>query len=381
MGKPQFTCLMTCYEQEHYIYEALDSLFAQDYENIQLILVDDGSKVFHEDRVKEYIYTHKGPNITDVMVEVNPQNLGIVKTYNRAIPWVSGKYLNLFDGDDIYHNSHVISRFVEYFEALPETSYVLCAQMLMCGKTFDEKLYLYCNCAFMEDMNRMSAHEQFIQCCTADYYPKSSLVVRTELYRKESLYDESLFVIDDWTMVVRTLQKGYQFQYRDFIACDHRFGGVSSGSLITPRKLRFLQEHLLVLDKYVLPYVKKFSFAEQMRIFRFYQDSFMISAKTAGNENARLSNRFFCKYSIKYTFFYCMTVLSKLIRIGAHFGMHLAKMLSFGALVFFLFSLLVPFHTFAVLAGGLAKISAITVLSIIWLTILCKILRLFPLPH
>lgn len=381
MAKPQFTCLMTCYNQEHYIYEAIDSLLEQDYENIQLILMDDGSKVFHEDRVKQYIEDHKGANITDVIVSVNPENMGAIRTYNRSLPWVTGKYLHVFDGDDVYYDAHTVTRIVDSFESLPDSEYVLASQMLMCGETFDEWLSWYCDPSLMEAMNKMPVKDQFAKCCENVYYPKGSVVFRTDLFRQEGGYDEEFLVIDDWPTFLRTLRNGHKMWYFDFVTCKHRFGGISSTNKMTPRKARFLRELVLVQDKYVLPYVQDFTLEQQMRIFENYRNCSNGAQEAEGIANARFSSRFFCRFSKKYTWYYLLTVLTKLVGMGARYGMQLMQYFALGAAVFFALSWMPFLPSLALVSGVFAKISGALALAVAWGCLICNVVKRLPLPH
>lgn len=50
-----YTIVLTHYNQMEYIEEALDSVFIQNYPNIELLITDDASKNFDENKVTEYI--------------------------------------------------------------------------------------------------------------------------------------------------------------------------------------------------------------------------------------------------------------------------------------------------------------------------------------
>ena len=53
--KTQYTVILTNYNGEEYIYNALDSIFIQDYPNIQLIITDDSSTNFDQSSLEKYI--------------------------------------------------------------------------------------------------------------------------------------------------------------------------------------------------------------------------------------------------------------------------------------------------------------------------------------
>ena len=53
------TIILTNYNNEEYIYKAIDSILEQDYGNIELIITDDCSKKFDKDKINNYIDKNK----------------------------------------------------------------------------------------------------------------------------------------------------------------------------------------------------------------------------------------------------------------------------------------------------------------------------------
>ncbi len=95
--KFKFSVLMAVYNVEEFIEEALESLIDQSigFENLQLILVDDGS----EDRSGEICdeYREKYP---DNIVVVHKENGGLSDARNAGLKYIEGRYVSFFDPDD-----------------------------------------------------------------------------------------------------------------------------------------------------------------------------------------------------------------------------------------------------------------------------------------
>ena len=53
--KPLVSCITTTYKKFDYLYQTLDSVFMQDYPNIEIIIGDDGSPDFPEKKIWKYI--------------------------------------------------------------------------------------------------------------------------------------------------------------------------------------------------------------------------------------------------------------------------------------------------------------------------------------
>ncbi len=87
--------LMTSFNREQYIAEAIESVLASSYTNFELIIVDDGSK----DKTVEIAraYAQSDQRIT---VYVNEQNLGDYKNRNQAASYAKGEFMMYVDSDD-----------------------------------------------------------------------------------------------------------------------------------------------------------------------------------------------------------------------------------------------------------------------------------------
>ena len=95
MTEPLVSVLMTAYNREQYIAEAIESVLAQTFKNFELIVVDDGSK----DRTLEIARNYaKDPR---VRIYVNEKNLGDYPNRNRAAELARGRYLKYLDADDL----------------------------------------------------------------------------------------------------------------------------------------------------------------------------------------------------------------------------------------------------------------------------------------
>lgn len=94
--KYKISVITAVYNVEYFLREAIESLIDQTigFENIQLILVDDGSPDNSGAICDEY--ASKYPNI----FVVHKENGGAASARNAGLPLVQGKYVNFFDGDD-----------------------------------------------------------------------------------------------------------------------------------------------------------------------------------------------------------------------------------------------------------------------------------------
>ena len=114
MPQPLVTIIGLSYNQAPFIAEALDSVLAQTYPHIQVILADDGSSDGSADMLQHYHTRH--PHWKLLLL---PENRGNTVAFNRALQLAEGKYIIDFALDDVLLPGRVAMQ-VAAFEQLPE---------------------------------------------------------------------------------------------------------------------------------------------------------------------------------------------------------------------------------------------------------------------
>ena len=93
-----FSIVVPIYNVEKYLEETIESVINQTIgfiENIQLILVNDGSKDHSEEICLKY--KEKYP---ENILYIKQENEGVSSARNKGIEYIKGKYVNFLDGDD-----------------------------------------------------------------------------------------------------------------------------------------------------------------------------------------------------------------------------------------------------------------------------------------
>ena len=94
MNKPLVTVFIPVYNCEKYIKESLESIINQTYENLDILIIDDGSTDNTVNLIKQY-------KDTRIRLLRNDKNRGIPYTRSRGLEECRGEYLALMDADDI----------------------------------------------------------------------------------------------------------------------------------------------------------------------------------------------------------------------------------------------------------------------------------------
>ncbi len=92
--KPLLSVVIPSYNHEKFIKQAIDSVLNQTYKNLELIVIDDGSKDSSIDIIKSY----KDDRLTLVCQE----NAGAHNAINKGLSMAKGEYLAVLNSDDIF---------------------------------------------------------------------------------------------------------------------------------------------------------------------------------------------------------------------------------------------------------------------------------------
>lgn len=95
------TIVIPVYNSEKYIGRCLDSIINQTYNDVDVLVINDGSK----DKSKEVVekYQSKYANIK----LINQENIGVAKTRNKAIRLSKTKYIMFIDNDDYIDRDYI----------------------------------------------------------------------------------------------------------------------------------------------------------------------------------------------------------------------------------------------------------------------------------
>ena len=110
---PLVSIVIPCYRQAHFLNEAIESVLAQSYPHLELVLVDDGS----DDNTAAIAATYPGVHY------IRQKNAGLSGARNTGLRHSLGKYLVFLDADDrLLPNALEIG--LQCFASHPESAFV-----------------------------------------------------------------------------------------------------------------------------------------------------------------------------------------------------------------------------------------------------------------
>ncbi|MDR2524122.1 MAG: glycosyltransferase [Candidatus Nomurabacteria bacterium] len=96
---PKISVIITSYNTEKYITDALDSVLCQTFTDYEILIIDDCSTDSSVKTIKKIIKQH--PERTIRLLE-NKENRGVSFSRNRAMDEATGEYILFMDSDDKY---------------------------------------------------------------------------------------------------------------------------------------------------------------------------------------------------------------------------------------------------------------------------------------
>lgn len=217
--------IIPSYNCEAYIAETIDSVLAQDYPDLELLIVDDGSTDKTHDIIQEY-----GSKVRLIC----QKNAGVCAARNKGIQQAKGQYICLMDHDDYWYPDK-ISRQVRAFEEHPETGVVYSdfimwhpdsAGFFPRPNSFNRSDYnlrhLYANSNLTRhdsnnsgvivdneidhDFSGWIYHLLLLDC----WVLTSTAMLRSEVFQTCGVFDETLPYSEDWDLWLR-LSREYPF--------------------------------------------------------------------------------------------------------------------------------------------------------------------------
>jgi len=95
ISTPTITVLMSCYNAERWLDEAVRSVLNQTFDNFEFIIIDDGSVDGTLSLVRRYASTDSR------IIVVAKQNTGLSDSLNVGVQMARGKWIARLDADDL----------------------------------------------------------------------------------------------------------------------------------------------------------------------------------------------------------------------------------------------------------------------------------------
>ena len=197
MKKPKVSIIIPIYNGADYMKEAIDSALAQTYDNLEILVINDGSK---DDGATDKIARSYG----DKIKYIKKENGGVSTALNLALKEMTGDYFSWLSHDDAYYPEKVEREIL----------------FLNDNHLLNEKVILYSDYDLMNEKGKVTDHsvkdhEMLEQkpeyALLRGTVNGLSLLIPKKAFTECGNFDESLRCAQDYDLWYRMMKKGYKF--------------------------------------------------------------------------------------------------------------------------------------------------------------------------
>lgn len=204
---PLVSVIVPAYNHEKYINDCLQSIVNQTYNNIELIIINDGST----DNTENVIKTFMAENTEFNIKFISKNNEGICKTLNKGLKMASGKYISFLASDDKWEPKKTEIQ-VAFMEKNNNIGLVFSDAWFI---RFQDKTDLRWS-DYKKNLNGYFKNciqntEMYTLLLTKPLIPALTVMVRSQIFEDVGMFDEKLIFEDDdmWLRIARKYPLAY----------------------------------------------------------------------------------------------------------------------------------------------------------------------------
>lgn len=194
---PIVSVVITTYNREKLLTEAIESVLTQKFTNWELIIIDDASTDDTEEILKKYLSDNR---IKYIKIK---KSKSISQARNSAWPHVKAKYVAILDSDDIWSDNLKLTKQIDFLEKNINVVAVGSGALLINEKG---------------DVTGQVKKPEFDKDIRKDFFIKnpflhSSVVFRFESVLKSGGYDEKIKFGEDFDLLLRLGKSGLLYNF------------------------------------------------------------------------------------------------------------------------------------------------------------------------
>lgn len=245
--KPLITVNILTYNNFDYLEETINSVYFQDYPNIEIILSDDGSSNYDSDYIKK-VTSKKPGNIRKLQIIHHEKNIGTVKNLNNCIRNANGDFFIGLASDDMFYEATTISKTVNFF--LKSNALIVTSKRLAYDKNMQNEIVVL---PTDSDISYLLEQRDFLfeRLCISNFISGACTFYSKKLFDKYGLFDESYILLEDYPYYMKLSRQNEKIHFYDEITVKYRLGGISTSGKVHPVLYR---DSLNVIKNEIMPF-------------------------------------------------------------------------------------------------------------------------------
>jgi glycosyltransferase involved in cell wall biosynthesis len=190
--QPRVSFVIASYNYGRYVGQTIESLLAQTFEDLEIIVLDDCSP----DNSREVLQRYA--NEPRVRLVFHEKNMGNIRTYNEGLALARGEFIGIVGSDDYALRSDAVARQVAVFEAHPKVGFVYSAHTYVDEHSKPFRVFQPWSHDYVRD-----GLAEFRDLAFRNYVPHTGTLVRRRCHDQLGNYDVTLPHAGDWELWLR----------------------------------------------------------------------------------------------------------------------------------------------------------------------------------
>lgn len=204
INKPLVSIIIPLYNGSNYVEEAIKSALAQTYENVEIVIVNDGST---DDGAGKAICD----KYADRIVYFEKENGGCSSALNYGIERAKGKFISWLSHDDLYFAEKIEKQVDIYAKHnLDMNNTIISNPGMLIDSNGDEIFHPHRKVTGFFSSEQAFEHFLFKACPNG-----CGLLIPKCIFEKYGYFDESLRFVLDWNLWLKFAMSGVNFYYDD----------------------------------------------------------------------------------------------------------------------------------------------------------------------
>ena len=225
--KPLVTVIIPSYNHERYISQSIESVISQSYKNLEIIVIEDGSKDQSLKIIKDLADKYG-------FIAIARENRGVAKTLNEGVGLANGKYISFLASDDYYLPQRIGNAVLQLEKSADKVAIVYCDGYIV--NDAGQKIGL-----FGDRHPRPLVGSIYDNLLVGNWIPSIGVTYKAEVL-KQFMFDER-FMIEDHTLFLRMFKnEKHELNFYNDLGFAYRWHG---NNISKPGELMDIENKLI----------------------------------------------------------------------------------------------------------------------------------------
>jgi glycosyltransferase involved in cell wall biosynthesis len=194
---PKVSVVIPTYNRAHLICRSIQSVLDQTYQNLEIIVVDDGST----DNTEEIVINFKDERIRYIK---HSENKGASAARNTGIKVSRGEYIAFQDSDDEWFSEKLEKQISAFYNSSPEVGVVYSGFYRV---EANKKIYIP-----SDDHVAQKKGNIYNELLKGNFVGTPAVLIKKECFENVKYFDENIPALEDWELWIE-ISKYYKFEY------------------------------------------------------------------------------------------------------------------------------------------------------------------------